>query len=615
MLTWAGFLLLGCGGGGGGGTGGGGGGGSNLARLSVAAAFAPPTRVVPGYADELHVSVTPPTGVSLPANTPSEFTLTRQASGRELVGLTPSAAPYTFNMEALTDGVVVGRVVRTIIVTPGMDEGIDVSAFLQSEIASIQIEGPSVVSTLQSSVQYTAHARDSLGQTLFTGAGFEWTSSIGRDLFVDADTGYAIPRFPGQSTVKATLKGTTKSDSLIVTIESGAVVTVSPSIATLQVGESSQFTATITGLPSQRVTWSVDEGAGGTVSSTGEYSTPPEVGTFHVRATAVDDPNASATATVSVRNDSGWYAVILHPEGERASEAFATSGGQQVGYVWLQSSEYMSSVWSGTRESLVGLTPPGKLYATYGVEQGGAATVIPGRGAGVWDGTTGSFVSLVPEGNTHDKSAVRGMHAGFQVGGLWSGGMSNASLWSGSAESWISLNPIGSTGGYAYGIHNGQQVGTVEIAGRNKASLWTGSAATWVNLHPLEATWSQALGVYAGVQVGDARFGELRQASMWHGSASSWENIHPSGAVESTATGIYDGDIVGWADVGAGKLAMYRPGSTGIWKNLHLLLPQGYEASWANGIARVGARTYIVGAAMLPGEPNTTHAVLWVKSR
>lgn len=86
-------------------------------------------------------------------------------------------------------------------------------------------------------------------------------------------------------------------------------VTVSPISATLQVGGSQQFTATVTGTTNTAVSWSASSGnspAGadiGSVDANGKYIAPQWVSaqlTVNVMATSKADPTKSATATVTI---------------------------------------------------------------------------------------------------------------------------------------------------------------------------------------------------------------------------------------------------------------------------------------------------------------------------
>ncbi|HEX7880960.1 MAG TPA: hypothetical protein VF720_16230 [Candidatus Eisenbacteria bacterium] len=82
-------------------------------------------------------------------------------------------------------------------------------------------------------------------------------------------------------------------------------VTVSPSTAQVRSGKTQNFTAAITGISDQRVTWKVDGGSNfGTVSTTGQYRAPSSVppgGLAVIRATSYADPTQSGTANIQVR--------------------------------------------------------------------------------------------------------------------------------------------------------------------------------------------------------------------------------------------------------------------------------------------------------------------------
>jgi len=89
----------------------------------------------------------------------------------------------------------------------------------------------------------------------------------------------------------------------------GAAVHVSPSSATVAVGSTQQFAATVTGTANTAVTWKVIGGAGcsgaacGTISGGGLYTAPatvPSPATLSVTVTSVADPTKSASASVTL---------------------------------------------------------------------------------------------------------------------------------------------------------------------------------------------------------------------------------------------------------------------------------------------------------------------------
>jgi hypothetical protein len=81
-------------------------------------------------------------------------------------------------------------------------------------------------------------------------------------------------------------------------------ISVAPASASVDVGKTQQFTATVTGTSNGVVTWSVAGGAsGGTITNSGLYTAPataPNPSQVRVTATAQADSSKSAAATVTV---------------------------------------------------------------------------------------------------------------------------------------------------------------------------------------------------------------------------------------------------------------------------------------------------------------------------
>ncbi len=78
-------------------------------------------------------------------------------------------------------------------------------------------------------------------------------------------------------------------------------VSISPSIAAVQPRQTYAFRAFVTGSTNPAVSWVVQEGTmGGTISDDGVYTAPDALGVYHILATSVADPSASASATVTI---------------------------------------------------------------------------------------------------------------------------------------------------------------------------------------------------------------------------------------------------------------------------------------------------------------------------
>lgn len=77
-------------------------------------------------------------------------------------------------------------------------------------------------------------------------------------------------------------------------------VTVNPSSASLSVGGTQTFTASVSNSTNQTVIWSVDGTASGSITAAGAFTAPASAGTFTVRATSAADSTKSGTASVNV---------------------------------------------------------------------------------------------------------------------------------------------------------------------------------------------------------------------------------------------------------------------------------------------------------------------------
>ena len=104
-------------------------------------------------------------------------------------------------------------------------------------------------------------------------------------------------------------------------------VTVTPNSITLSPGTTQSFTATVTGATNTTVIWSVQESLGGTIDSTGLYTSPQNSsGTFHVVATSQANPAFTGIAAVTVQLPQlaiSPAAVTLPPNGTQTFTASA----------------------------------------------------------------------------------------------------------------------------------------------------------------------------------------------------------------------------------------------------------------------------------------------------
>jgi hypothetical protein len=324
----------------------------------------------------------------------------------------------------------------------------------------------------------------------------------------------------------------------------------------------------------------------------------------------------SSPATVTLVYTS--TTTIAPPTGSTFAGGWAGNATQQVGSAGIGGT-YHASLWTGTADSWVDLSPAGATlsYATgaaggqqVGYAQMGIGGPIHG---GLWTGTAASWVDLTPAGSP--STLVTGVSAGQQVGYVEivgaNGSPTHAYMWTGTAASGVDLSPTGMTESGILGTGGYYQVGFASVgSGPSHASLWTGStAASWIDLHPIGATDSNARAAFGTTQqVGDATINGASHASLWTGTAASWVDLNPAGAIESIAYGTIGSEQVGYAWIGGSPRASLWSGTAASWVDLSAFLPPGYTDSYAFSITRDANGTYVIGQA---GNSSSTVAVLW----
>src|SRR5713226_1587357 len=171
-------------------------------------------------------------------------------------------------------------------------------------------------------------------------------------------------------------------------------ISVAPTAVTVAVGNTQQFTTTVTGTPNTAVTWSVAGGAAnGTVSNTGLYTAPataPNPPQVTVTATAQADSTKSASATATVISASPT-SVSVSP-----SAATVANFGTQQFTASVNGAPSTAVTWqvngiSGGSQT-VGFISTSGLY----VAPSGVPTKSDGKGGSI---TTTAMVSAVSQAN------------------------------------------------------------------------------------------------------------------------------------------------------------------------------------------------------------------------
>ncbi len=157
-------------------------------------------------------------------------------------------------------------------------------------------------------------------------------------------------------------------------------VSIAPETATLLTGETSTFTATVTGSTSQGAVWAVSGVTGGnstfgTISAAGLYiapDAPPSPNIVTVSATSEANPNASASASVTITNPVPALSSIspsnLAAGSGDSTISVAGSGFAQQSVVEANGTELATSFASATQLTTIVpaamLTAPGTLSIT-----------------------------------------------------------------------------------------------------------------------------------------------------------------------------------------------------------------------------------------------------------
>jgi hypothetical protein len=172
---------------------------------------------------------------------------------------------------------------------------------------SVTVTPPSASLALNAQQQFSAVVNGSGNQTVTWGVNGTpgGTSSAG---FIDLNTGlYTAPNIlpsPATVTVQATSQVMSSAvGTALVTITGPPPpisVNISPTTATVRVGKTVQFKATVQNTTNQTVTWSA---TAGTISTTGLYKAPssvPSPNPVTIKAVSAADNTKSGTASVTI---------------------------------------------------------------------------------------------------------------------------------------------------------------------------------------------------------------------------------------------------------------------------------------------------------------------------
>ncbi|MCL4213158.1 MAG: Ig-like domain-containing protein [Gemmatimonadales bacterium] len=173
----------------------------------------------------------------------------------------------------------------------------------QAAVATVAIAPTSASAVVGGSTSFSATLRDAAGNVL-TGRTITWTSTS-TSVATVSSAGVASALAAGSTTIRATSEGISGTATLTVTAPSAqpvASVTLSPSTASVAVGQAMQFAATLRDasgnlLTGRSVTWTSTASAVATINASGSAS-GVGAGTTTIRATS-EGISGQATLTVT----------------------------------------------------------------------------------------------------------------------------------------------------------------------------------------------------------------------------------------------------------------------------------------------------------------------------
>jgi hypothetical protein len=284
-------------------------GGSEYHRPRVTVAISPATATVQvGQSKQFTAVVSGSRDLAL------KWLVNGTLAGNSTVGTISSSGLYTAPAAAPLSSVTVTAqsVFRSTI------SGSATVSITQPTAISVSISPTSASVQVGQSKQFTA----TVSGTSNTATNWLVNGTLGGDSAVGTISSsglYTAPAAPPSSAVTVTARSVVQSTisasaTVSITQPTAISVSISPTSASVQVGQSQQFTAGVSGTANTGVSWFVSGILGGnaslgTISSTGLYTAPASVpsGQVAVKAQSSYQPSSSATAGVTITASVAHY--------------------------------------------------------------------------------------------------------------------------------------------------------------------------------------------------------------------------------------------------------------------------------------------------------------------
>ncbi len=394
-------------------------------------------------------------------------------------------------------------------------------------------------------------------------------------------------------------------------------VALTPGRASVEVGATQQFTASVTGTADTAVAWSVREGAaGGAVSVAGLYTAPATTGTFHVVATSHAEADRAAVAEVTVTP--APVAVGISP----AEAALLTGRSRQ--FTASVSGTADTAVWWSVREGSAGgvVTSEGRYTApaaagTYHVVVTSQAN--PARQAAATVTVTEVEVSIAPASaalvigqvqpftatvtGADDTAVAWSVEEGAGGGTITSGGLYTAPASPGTFHVVATSQADPARSARAAVTVSPPPVTSVTVAPAT-AALLTGATqaftASVTGGTSQAVTWSVQEGAAGGTVTADGRYTAPSTPGTYHVVATSQADPAKAGAAVVTVTAVGVSVSPATAALLTGRTQQFTAAVSGSADT---------AVAWSVQEGAAGGAVTAAGLYTAPAAPGTYHVV------
>ncbi len=331
-----------------------------------------------------------------------------------------------------------------------------------------------------------------------------------------------------------------------------------------------------------------------------------------------------------------WTVKNLHPSWADGSYLNAIDGATQVGGTYLPFESFSTidrpTMWHGSAESAVNVTPPGSAggeilgiegdecvgwwWWPYSCSSGSIQYTCYSMEAAEWIGANAEHVNLQVSG--WEFSEVTSLTNGVRGGYVWTDDVGpdtytfNAGVWLPPNNTFVNVQPAWTWRSIIEAADGGHEYGWIF---RNDvfpahAAQWTGSAASCIDMNPAGESRSLLYGAGDGQQVGITGQATAVRAGVWGGSAAAFRSLHPANAASSAAFGCDGGFQVGSVSTSAATHAALWAGSPESMVDLSAFL-DGYTGAYAYDVDVAADGTVRVVGTAYSATALRWEAIMW----